>query len=174
VHRPCLGQQAPPRNSLDARQRGGVHRPALKTFLIQVSYPSWRRPPDQSFGLSRSLARLPALHPSPPDGLSSPYICFKFYTQCKHYVTYIAFAKSFFRYGRCSVNLNPPYPPFPKGGTERNSSESPPLKKGDLGGFKNLRTAGIYGNGYIYDKFILYIKATMGVEVSFYKIILIL
>jgi hypothetical protein len=60
----------------------------------------------------------------------------------------IVFAKSFFRYGRCSINLNPPYSPFPKGGTDWNSFESPPLKKGDLGGFENLRTAGIYGNGY--------------------------
>jgi len=28
----------------------------------------------------------------------------------------IAIAKSFFSYGTCSKNLNPPYPPFSKGG----------------------------------------------------------
>jgi hypothetical protein len=28
----------------------------------------------------------------------------------------IVIAKSFFRYGTCSKSLNPPYPPFSKGG----------------------------------------------------------
>jgi hypothetical protein len=46
------------------------------------------------------------------------------------------------------MNLNPPYPPFSKGGTARGSFESPPLTKRDLGGLENLRTEGIYGNGY--------------------------
>ena len=57
-------------------------------------------------------------------------------------------AKSFFRYGAGSKNPNPPYPPFSKGGNLANSFESPPLKKGDLGGFKNQQTQRIYGKGY--------------------------
>ena len=58
-------------------------------------------------------------------------------------------ATSFFRYGACHKNLYPPYPPVSKGGdTYRNSFESPPLKKGDLGGFKNQQTERIYGKGY--------------------------
>jgi len=28
----------------------------------------------------------------------------------------LSIVKSFFRYGTCSTNLNPPYPPFSKGG----------------------------------------------------------
>jgi predicted phosphodiesterase len=60
----------------------------------------------------------------------------------------IANAKSFFRYCACRKNLNPPYPPFSKGGNLAGSFESPPLKKGDLGGFKNQQTERIYGKGY--------------------------
>jgi hypothetical protein len=56
-------------------------------------------------------------------------------------------AKRFFRYCACRKNLNPPYPPFSKGGNLANSLESPPLKKGDLGGFKNQPAEKIYGNG---------------------------
>jgi hypothetical protein len=43
---------------------------------------------------------------------------------------------------------SPSTPLFHKGGTERNSFESSPSKKGKSGGFKNLRTEGFYGNGY--------------------------
>ena len=57
----------------------------------------------------------------------------------------IANAKSFFRYCTCRKNLNPPYPPFSKGGNLADSLESPPLEKGDLGGFKNQPTEDIYG-----------------------------
>jgi hypothetical protein len=39
----------------------------------------------------------------------------------------------------------PPSPPFSNGGTYWISIESPPLKKGDLGGFKNLQVERIYG-----------------------------
>ena len=60
----------------------------------------------------------------------------------------IAIAKSFFRYCTCRKNLNPPYPPFSKGGNLADSFESPPLKKGDLGGFKNQQSEGIFGKGY--------------------------
>ena len=42
----------------------------------------------------------------------------------------------------------PPNPPLEKGGTTRNCGESPPLKKGDLGGFENLHGERIYGNRY--------------------------
>jgi hypothetical protein len=49
----------------------------------------------------------------------------------------IANAQSFFRYVTSRKNLNPPYPPFPKGGDLIGIPyKSPPLKKGDLGGFK--------------------------------------
>jgi hypothetical protein len=58
---------------------------------------------------------------------------------------FIPIAKSFFRYGK---PYNPPYPPLKKGGTTRNCCKSPPLEKGDLGGFKNLQTEGIYGKCY--------------------------
>ena len=51
----------------------------------------------------------------------------------RSFFAFIAIAKSFFRYGTCPESLNPPYPPFPKGGTYRNSFESPPLKKGENG-----------------------------------------
>jgi hypothetical protein len=60
----------------------------------------------------------------------------------------IANVKSFFRYCACRKNLNPPYPPFSKGGNSADSFESPPLKKGDLGGFKNQQTERIYSKGY--------------------------
>jgi len=56
----------------------------------------------------------------------------------------IAIARSFFRYSTWSENLNPPTPPFSKGGTHRNSFSSPPLKKGDLGGFENHQWEGIF------------------------------
>ena len=39
----------------------------------------------------------------------------------------------------------PPNPPFPKGGTQQNSFKSPPLKKRDLGEFKNRQSEGIFG-----------------------------
>jgi len=42
----------------------------------------------------------------------------------------------------------PPNPPLSKGGTERNSFESPPLKKGDLGGFGNRQWEEIFGKRY--------------------------
>jgi len=40
---------------------------------------------------------------------------------------------------------SPLTPPLPKGGTERHGFESPPLKKGDLGGFKNQQSQEIIG-----------------------------
>ncbi len=54
----------------------------------------------------------------------------------------------FFRYCACRKNLNPPYPPFSKRGNFADSFVSPPLKKGDLGGFKNQQTERICGKGY--------------------------
>jgi hypothetical protein len=42
----------------------------------------------------------------------------------------------------------PPNPPLEKGGTTRNYGESPPLKKGDLGGFENFQGERIYGKRY--------------------------
>jgi hypothetical protein len=42
----------------------------------------------------------------------------------------------------------PPDPPLEKGGTTKNCLESPPLKKGDLGGFENLQGERIYGKRY--------------------------
>jgi hypothetical protein len=44
--------------------------------------------------------------------------------------------------------LNPPSPPLPKGGTDWISVESPPLKKGDLGGFQNQQSEEIFGKRY--------------------------
>jgi hypothetical protein len=61
-------------------------------------------------------------------------------------------AKSFFLYDACSKNQIPPNPPFPKGGTYGISFKSPPLKKGDLGGFKNHQSEGIFGKRYKYTK----------------------
>jgi hypothetical protein len=55
---------------------------------------------------------------------------------------FIAIAKSLFRIGK---PYNPPCPPLKRGETTRNCWKSPPLTKGDLGGFKNLQTEGIYG-----------------------------
>ena len=60
----------------------------------------------------------------------------------------MANTKSFFRYCACRKNLNPPYPPFSKGGNCADSFASPPLKKGDLGGFKNQQTERMFGKGY--------------------------
>ncbi len=55
-------------------------------------------------------------------------------------------AKSFFGYDTCSKNPNPPCPPFSKGGNPAKLPESPPLEKGDLGGFKRPQSEGIFGN----------------------------
>ena len=50
-----------------------------------------------------------------------------------------------------SISLKSPLPPFKKGGgTTRNCFESPPLKKGDLGGFESLQGERIYGKRYIF------------------------
>jgi len=46
------------------------------------------------------------------------------------------------------IILIPPNPPLENGGTTRNCWESPPLKKGDLGGFENLQGERIYGKRY--------------------------
>jgi hypothetical protein len=46
------------------------------------------------------------------------------------------------------IILIPPNPILEKAGTIRNCKESPPLKKGDLGGFENLQGEGIYGKRY--------------------------
>jgi hypothetical protein len=56
--------------------------------------------------------------------------------------------KSFFWYDTCSKNQIPPNPPFPKGGTYGISFESPPLKKGDLGGFKSRQSEEFFGKRY--------------------------
>ena len=42
----------------------------------------------------------------------------------------------------------PPNPPLLKGGTTRNCLKSPPLKKGDLGGFENHQWEGTFGKRY--------------------------
>jgi len=56
--------------------------------------------------------------------------------------------KVFSGFDPCSKNQIPPNPPFLKGGTSRHPFESPPLKKGDLGGFKNHQWEGIFGKRY--------------------------
>ncbi len=48
-------------------------------------------------------------------------------------------------HGIWSKNLNPPYPPVSKGGNTEEFLGSPPLKKGDLGGFKRRQSGGILG-----------------------------
>jgi hypothetical protein len=43
-------------------------------------------------------------------------------------------AKSFFRYGTCAGNLNPPYPPFFKGGNLAEFLLKSPFGKGGFRG----------------------------------------
>jgi hypothetical protein len=58
----------------------------------------------------------------------------------------IVIAKSFFHSG---TSYNPPCPPLKRrGGTTRNCRKSPPLEKGDLGGFENLQGEKIYSKLY--------------------------
>jgi hypothetical protein len=54
-------------------------------------------------------------------------------------------AKGFFR---SLKSINPPYPPFNKGGNYKELLIKSPFEKGDLGGFENLHGERIYGKGY--------------------------
>jgi hypothetical protein len=58
----------------------------------------------------------------------------------------------------------PPAPPLKKGGTARNCWVSPPLKKGDLGGFENLQGEGIYGKRYMFQLFKMILPRLLGIE----------
>jgi hypothetical protein len=49
-------------------------------------------------------------------------------------MAFIAIAKSFFRYSTCSKNLNPPYPPFSKGGNLSEFLVKSPFEKGGFRG----------------------------------------
>ena len=67
--------------------------------------------------------------------------------------TFIAIAKSFFRYGK---PYNPPCPPLKKGG---NCKELLAKFLSEKGGVKNLHAEGIYGKRYkSYQFFILFQK----------------
>jgi threonylcarbamoyladenosine tRNA methylthiotransferase MtaB len=61
---------------------------------------------------------------------------------------HIPVAKSLFRFDTFSKKQIPPNPPFSKGGAYGISFESPPLTKGDLGGFEEQQFEGNFGKRY--------------------------